>query len=142
MMFRQLLCISGLLFLGASVGAFAPSQLRMLTPLVNQPTQSTAWPKKQGLKTPAFQRMRQDSTVLQASPLGIVMGGVKALHGDSRFVLAAIMWLSAFGVSLERDTVFGKALSAPLVTMLLSLVIANLGLLPFASPVCKFYFHL
>ena len=51
----------------------------------------------------------------------------------------AILWLSSFGISLERRTVLGKALSAPLATMALALFVANIGLLPFQSPVCKYY---
>jgi len=37
-------------------------------------------------------------------------------------------------VTLEKKTQFGKALSAPLATMTLALIVANLGLVPFASP--------
>jgi hypothetical protein len=61
---------------------------------------------------------------------------LKVLHADGRFVLTGIFWLSAFGISLERRTVIGKALSAPLATMGLALLVANLGILPFSSPVC------
>ena len=43
--------------------------------------------------------------------------------------------LSSFGIALERRTVVGKALSAPLATMSLALTVANLGLLPFQTPV-------
>lgn len=60
-----------------------------------------------------------------------------ALHGDPSFVLSAILLLSTFGISLERRTVIGKALSAPLATMALALSVANLGFVPFTSPVCK-----
>jgi hypothetical protein len=61
---------------------------------------------------------------------------LQVLHADGRFVLTGIFWLSAFGISLERRTVLGKALSAPLATMGLALLVANLGILPFSSPVC------
>lgn len=56
------------------------------------------------------------------------------MHGNTSYVLTVILWLSTFGVSLERRTVIGKALSAPLATMALALTTANLGLLPFESP--------
>ena len=69
---------------------------------------------------------------------GGLFGILPLLHGDSRFVLTAILWLSTFGISLERRTVVGKALSAPLATMALALIVANVGILPFSSPVCKF----
>lgn len=40
---------------------------------------------------------------------------------------------------VERRTVIGKALSAPLVTMGVALTAANIGLLPFQSTICKFF---
>lgn len=58
-----------------------------------------------------------------------------ALHADPSFVLSSILLLSTFGVSLERRTTLGKALSAPLATMALALIVANLGLVPFSSPI-------
>ena len=56
------------------------------------------------------------------------------LHGDPSFVLTSVLLLSVFGISLERHSVIGKALSAPLATMALALTVANLGMVPFASP--------
>jgi hypothetical protein len=67
---------------------------------------------------------------------------VKAMHGDSTYVLTAILWLSSFGISLEKRTTIGKALSAPLATMALALTIANLGIIPFSSPICTFLWML
>jgi len=63
------------------------------------------------------------------------------MHGDPSFVLSAILLLSTFGITLERKTVIGKALSAPLATMALALTVANLGVVPFTSPVCKSRVH-
>ena len=63
--------------------------------------------------------------------------GLKAIHSNTSYVLTFILWLSTFGISLERRTVVGKALSAPLATMALALLTANIGLLPFQSPICK-----
>jgi uncharacterized membrane protein len=57
------------------------------------------------------------------------------LHSDPSFCLTGILLLSAFGISLERRTVIGKALSAPLATMALALIIANIGIMPFDSPI-------
>jgi uncharacterized membrane protein len=57
------------------------------------------------------------------------------LHSDPSFCLTGILLLSAFGISLERRTVVGKALSAPLATMALALIIANIGVMPFGSPI-------
>uniref|UniRef100_A0A6U6CH16 DUF819 domain-containing protein n=1 Tax=Odontella aurita TaxID=265563 RepID=A0A6U6CH16_9STRA len=58
-----------------------------------------------------------------------------ALHVDPSFVLSSILLLSVFGISLERRTTLGKALSAPLATMALALIVANFGLVPFSSPI-------
>lgn len=58
-----------------------------------------------------------------------------SLHSDPKFCLTAILLLSVFGISLERRTTVGKALSAPLATMAAALLVANLRLVPFASPV-------
>lgn len=56
-------------------------------------------------------------------------------HLDPFYCLTGILALSTFGVVLEKRTTIGKALSAPLATMALALGIANLGVLPFTSPV-------
>jgi len=56
---------------------------------------------------------------------------------STNYVIAAVMAVSAAGIIIEQETVIGKAMSAPLVTMAISLVIANLGLIPFESNVCK-----
>jgi len=61
-----------------------------------------------------------------------------ALHGDVNFVLTTLLIVSASGIAMEQKTTFGKALSAPLVTMLISLVLANVGIIPFKSPVYGF----
>ena len=77
------------------------------------------------------------STSTSLSALSSVAAGIKSLHGNPSYVLSAILWLSTFGVSLERRTTVGKALSAPLATMAMALTVANLGLVPFDSPICK-----
>ena len=68
-----------------------------------------------------------------------LLPALRSLHSNTSYVLSAILWLSTFGISLEKRTTIGKALSAPLATMALALVTANVGLLPFSSPVCEFY---
>jgi len=57
---------------------------------------------------------------------------------DPFYVLSSVLLLSVFGISLEKRTTIGKALSAPLATMALALIVANLGLMPFSSPVYEF----
>mgnify|MGYP000591733090 CR=1 FL=1 len=46
---------------------------------------------------------RERPSTLQATA-GII-AGMKALHSNSNYVLSLILWLSAFGISLERRTV-------------------------------------
>jgi uncharacterized membrane protein len=60
---------------------------------------------------------------------------IQTIHSNPSYVLTAILWLSSFGTSLERRTIVGKALSAPLATMALALTFANLGVIPFESPI-------
>lgn len=75
-------------------------------------------------------------TRLSALPaLTTIKAAQVALHGNPSFCLTAILLLSTFGTSLERRTMVGKALSAPLATMALALTLANLGLIPFESTI-------
>jgi len=78
---------------------------------------------------------RRDSSLSMMNLPSSLLANRAALHGDPSFVLSAILLLSTFGISLERRTVIGKALSAPLATMALALSVANLGFVPFTSPV-------
>jgi len=79
-------------------------------------------------------RQDRSSTSLHLS-LPNIAALQSTLHADPSFCLTGILLLSTFGISLERRTVVGKALSAPLATMALALIIANIGVLPFASPI-------
>jgi hypothetical protein len=135
---HRILCLLGtLLSVGTFVDAFAPS-LSLPSPSVHNAWKKNDYKNKQSAPN-AFPNARLDSSSrLQANPITTIMTGIHALHGDARFVLTGILWLSTFGISLERRTIVGKALSAPLATMALALTAANLGLLPFASPICKF----
>ena len=72
------------------------------------------------------------------TPSSISTALKSALHGDINFVLTTLLIVSASGIAMEQNTTFGKALSAPLVTMLISLVLANVGIIPFKSPVYAF----
>ncbi|GKY99741.1 hypothetical protein MPSEU_000928000 [Mayamaea pseudoterrestris] len=57
-----------------------------------------------------------------------------SLHANPSYCLTALLLLGTFGVKLEQRTKLGKALSAPLATMAIALIAANLKLIPFASP--------
>jgi len=63
---------------------------------------------------------------------------LSSMHGDTSFILSTLLLISGCGIAMEQKTTFGKALSAPLVTMLISLCLANVGVMPFTSPACKF----
>jgi len=93
----------------------------------------------------------QPLTSLNAMPIFMPINGVSllrtlkggssvmgSLYKDNFYVLSAVMILSTFGIVLERKTQIGKALSAPLATMALALIVANLGIIPFSSPVYDF----
>jgi len=41
----------------------------------------------------------------------IISSTMTSMHCDSTYVLTAILWLSTFGISLEKRTTIGKALS-------------------------------
>ena len=87
-------------------------------------------PKKASTNSPRV------STSLSALPTAAAIAGLKTtLHSNFGFVLTLVLWLSTFGTSLERRTTVGKALSAPLATMALALTAANVGIIPFYSPV-------
>lgn len=83
-------------------------------------------------------RCRRSGLELRAVSPSAIAAVFKALHANPSYVATAILWLSTFGTSLERRTVIGKALSAPLATMALALTVANLGVIPFHSTVYSF----
>ncbi len=60
---------------------------------------------------------------------------LSALHQDPSYCLTAVLLVSSLGLAIEQRTMMGKALSAPLVTMAVALILANVGILPFTSPV-------
>lgn len=61
-----------------------------------------------------------------------------SMHSDIFYVFSGVLMLSTFGLQLEQKTTLGKALSAPLATMALALIVANLGIIPFDSIVYDF----
>lgn len=60
---------------------------------------------------------------------------INGMHENMNYVLTSVLLLSNFGIRLEQNTMIGKALSAPLATMALALIVANLGIIPFSSPI-------
>lgn len=88
------------------------------------------------ISSPSHERTRDASLHMMKLPTS-VLANRAVLHADPSFVLSSILLLSTFGITLERKTLIGKALSAPLATMALALTVANLGIVPFSSPVCK-----
>ena len=60
---------------------------------------------------------------------------LSSLHADPSFVLSSVLLLTMAGIVTERRTQIGKALSANIVTMALALLVANMGIVPFSSPV-------
>ena len=75
------------------------------------------------------------AAITPSSITAAVSASAFQFHGDINFVLTTLLLVSASGIALEQKTTFGKALSAPLVTMLVSLLLANVGIIPFKSPV-------
>ena len=84
-------------------------------------------------RTAYFNKYTRKSTTTYGAATSIL----SSLHADNSFVLSALLVVSACGITMEQRTQFGKALSAPLVTMLISLCLANIGIMPFKSPVYK-----
>lgn len=74
---------------------------------------------------------------MTASPTSTGAGAsiLSSLHANNSFVLSVLLVVSAWGIAMEKNTTFGKALSANLVTMLTALCLANIGVIPFNSPV-------
>lgn len=77
-------------------------------------------------------------TQLHASPVSTITSSITNLHKDNFYVMSIIMLVSTLGIKLEQETQFGKTISAPLLTMGMALLIANLNIIPFASTVYSF----
>ena len=84
--------------------------------------------------TPLIKTSWTHNTPKQRSNTCLSASLLSSLHADPSYVLTSILLLSTAGITLERRTTLGKALSAPLATMALALTAANIGLLPFSSP--------
>eukprot|EP00956_Cyclotella_meneghiniana_P042343 scaffold248425_cov73-Cyclotella_meneghiniana.AAC.3 len=59
---------------------------------------------------------------------------IASLHTNNNFIMSVLTLLAGAGIAMEKNTQVGKAISANLVTMLLALVLANIGIIPFTSP--------
>ena len=101
---------------------------------LQHPSRTTANSPGQSLTTSASST-RLHSSLSVATAAATIAGLKTSLHSNFGYVLTLVLWLSTFGTSLERRTTVGKALSAPLATMALALTAANIGIIPFASPV-------
>ncbi|GFH62102.1 hypothetical protein CTEN210_18578 [Chaetoceros tenuissimus] len=77
-------------------------------------------------------------TQLNATPISTIASSFANLHKDNFYVMSIIMLVSTLGIKLEQETKFGKTISAPLLTMGMALLIANLNIIPFASSVYSF----
>ena len=82
-----------------------------------------------------YDRMGSGSLIPRHLSLAATTTTLQHNFSSPTFCLTALLLLSTFGLTLERRTVVGKALSAPLATMAMALLIANLGVIPFESPV-------
>ncbi|KAL9185214.1 hypothetical protein ACHAXT_002991 [Thalassiosira profunda] len=88
---------------------------------------------------PPMRASRRTSLSMSApSAAGAGATILSSLHSNNSFILSALLVVSACGIALEKNSTLGKALSAPLVTMLISLILANVGFIPFSSPVYSF----
>jgi len=85
-----------------------------------------------------IRNVSRNSLVVQRSMTKSSLFTFNYLHNDLTFCLSIMLCLSTFGIALEKNTMIGKALSAPLSTMAMGLIVANLGIIPFASPVCEY----
>jgi len=108
--------------------------------IIKKQSFSSLHPSTTTAKSPGWSSTTSTSTQLQSSACiattAATIAGLKAsLHSNVGYVWTLVLWLSTFGASLERRTTVGKALSAPLATMALALTAANIGILPFYSPV-------
>lgn len=84
----------------------------------------------------ASDRVRCPRKVQSSSPSTLKATALStSLHADPSFVLSSVLLLTMVGIVTERRTQIGKALSANIVTMALALLVANLGIVPFSSPV-------
>ena len=80
--------------------------------------------------------VRSDTSMSMMPPAPTVKVAT-SLHANNNFIISILSVLAACGIAMEKNTTVGKALSANLVTMLLALFLANIGVIPFSSPVCK-----
>lgn len=131
-----------------SVWAFAPHALYSHTlQSTTMPPQSTFSPSKLHIRwhkrtikfpfyPPTASKTPASKSALRALPLGNSL--FSPLHSNVQYCFSILLLLGTFGISMERRTTWGKALSAPLTTMAAALLVANLRLIPFASQTYQF----
>jgi hypothetical protein len=71
---------------------------------------SLSWPQKRNFHDKNTRDSASSLSVLKTLPTQWT-SAITAMHGDNTYVLTAILWLSTFGISLEKRTTIGKALS-------------------------------
>mmetsp|Transcript_12440 Transcript_12440/g.17891 ORF Transcript_12440/g.17891 Transcript_12440/m.17891 type:complete len:498 (-) Transcript_12440:1117-2610(-) len=92
--------------------------------------------KKSQSRTPSKLNYSSGSSAVVLPIVRNVIGKAQIfLQNEPTYVLAAIVAIANFGIVLEEKTQVGKALSAALSTMFLSMLCANLGIIPYTSPI-------
>ena len=128
------ICTLPSLLIGTS-HAFAPpvaSTTRIAIPDTQTIIDSPHSPSH-GVLSPFPSIRRQRGIQSPSSPSALK--ALSSLHADPSFVLSSVLLLTMAGIVTERRTQIGKALSANIVTMALALLVANMGIVPFSSPV-------
>ena len=114
-----------------------PTTVTTRTPTLGDTTLAKRNVMNNRLISRSSSRYSSSSSVTRLLSAGGLSGILSTLHGDPSYCLTAILLLSTAGITLEKRTTLGKALSAPLATMALALTVANVGILPFESPLYK-----
>ena len=71
---------------------------------------SLSWHQKRNFHSKNTKDSVSSLSVLKTLPTQWT-SAITAMHGDNAYVLTTILWLSTFGISLEKRTTLGKALS-------------------------------
>ena len=91
-------------------------------------------PKTAKIPTTSHHPIVRSTTTLHAalpsSWMASLAAGQKALHADPSFVLTAVLLLSIFGVSLERRTMVGKALSVSITSPVCARIVSQFSCVP------------
>ena len=102
----------------------------------SSPSPFSPYTNRHNIMTTTSTHLQSSYSTAASIATATTFAGLKTtLHSNVGYVLTLILWLSTFGTSLERRTMIGKALSAPLATMAIALIFANIGIIPFQSPI-------